>query len=654
MNIIARLSRFLSIRSDNIELMQEQYRAYSRQMPMMYLILTTSTWGLALTHLAVAPWWLTLLWPSALTVMSVVRLCHWHKTRHAVFSPAAVIRALRTTCIASIVITMAFAGWAFTLYPYGDAYARSHIAFYLAIVMMSCISCLIYVRLAAFTVAAMVNIVFIGFFLTTGHPTFIAMAVTLAFASVGMLLVVATNHRTFAHMVVSQQRSARLGEENLRLANLDSLTDLPNRRSFFANLNEAIVHHADGAGRIVVGLLDLDGFKPVNDIYGHAVGDTLLCQIALRLRDKVDPAVAVFRLGGDEFAFIFVTDDVDAVLEQSRDLCAALRQPFRLANCAVRVSGTVGLAIYPDMANNAEDLFERADYAMYRAKHGAHRGEALLFSAEDEAKIRRSSVIEQALKIADLDQELSLMFQPIVDVRTDRITGFEALARWRSPELGQVSPAEFIPVAEQAGLINTLTIVLLRKALGVAATWPDHIRLSFNLSVCDISSPENLLRITALIGDSGVLPSRVEFEITETAMVNDFAAIFVAVDTLKRIGIAISLDDFGTGYSSLRQVHQLPLDKLKIDRSFVSDIDNNRASQKIVKSLISLCSDLNLDCVVEGVETRGELDAIRMLGGKFVQGYYYGTPMRSEDLGELVGRASSPARAPYTAYTAAA
>ena len=649
MNIVARLSRFLSIRSDNAELMQEQYRAYSRQMPMMYLVLTTSTWGLALTHLRIAPWWLTLLWPCALTMMSVVRLSHWHKTRHATFSAAEVVKALRTTYIAAIIITMAFAGWALALYPYGDAHARSHIAFYLAIVMMACVSCLIYVRLAAFTVAAIVNSLFIGFVLMTGHPTFIAMAVTLAFASAGMILVVVTNHRTFEHMVASQQRSARLSNENLRLANLDSLTGLPNRRSFFANLNAAIVRHRGRASKIAVGLLDLDGFKPVNDTYGHAVGDTLLCQIALRLRAQVGPAVEVFRLGGDEFAFIFVTDDVADVLAQSHDLCAALRQPFKLANCTALVSGTVGLAIYPDMANNAEDLFERADYAMYRAKHGGQRGEASLFSDEDEAKIRRSSIIEQALKIADLDRELSLMFQPIVDVRTDRVVGFEALARWSSPELGQVSPAEFIPVAEQAGLINALTTVLLGKALAEAATWPNHLRLSFNLSVFDISSPENLLRITTLIRNSGITPSRVEFEITETAMVSDFVAIFVAVNTLKEVGVAISVDDFGTGYSSLRQVHQLPLDKLKIDRSFVSDIDTNQASQKIVKSLISLCSDLNLDCVVEGVETRGELDAIRKLGGKLVQGYYYGTPMRAEALGQLVGRQPSPAHSYYTA-----
>jgi len=646
MTIIERFTRFMSLHSDNAELMQEQYRAYSRQMPMMYLILTASTWGLALSHVTLAPWWLTLMWPSVLTVLSIVRVVHWWRKREVVFDTAAATKAMRVTYIAAVIITIAFAGWAFALYPYGDAYARSHVAFYLAIVMMACIFCLMYVRPAAFTVAAMVNFPFIGFFLFTGQPTFIAIAITVAFASVGMMLVVLTNHRTFEHMVLSQQRSNSLSQENLRLANVDSLTDLPNRRSFFANLTEKVARHEGTDTKIVAGLLDLDGFKPVNDTYGHAVGDALLRQIALRLRDGVGPEVEVFRLGGDEFALIFVTDDVGDALEQAYDLCAALRQPFKLATCTARISSTVGLAVYPDMAGSAEDLFERADYAMYRAKRGAGRGEAWLFSAEDEAEIRRSSIIEQALKVADLDQQLSLMFQPIVDVHSDQIVGFEALARWQSPELGQVSPAEFIPIAEQAGLITSLTTTLLSKALAVAAGWPERIRLSFNLSVFDISSPESLLRITSLIGKSGVSPARIEFEITETAMVSDFAAILAAVDTLKRIGVSISLDDFGTGYSSLRQVHQLPLDKLKIDRCFVSDIDTNEASQKIVKSLISLCNDLNLACVVEGVETRGELDAIRTLGGKLVQGYYYGTPTRPEELMMLVQRAApyAPAR----------
>ena len=645
MKIIERFIRFMSLSSGNAGLMQEQYRAYSRQMPMMYLILVAGTWALALTHIALAPWWLTLLWPSFLTVVSIVRLGHWARKRDIVLDAVAATKALRKTYVAAVVITVAFAGWAFTLYPYGDAYARSHVAFYLAIIVIACIFCLMYVRPAAFTVAAMVNGAFIVFFMATGQPTFIAMAVTVAFASIGMMLVVHTNHRTFESMVLSQQRSESLSPENLRLANLDSLTDLPNRRSFFASLNEMVAADRGTQSKIVVGLLDLDGFKAVNDTYGHAVGDALLCQVALRLRENAGPEVGVFRLGGDEFALIFVAGDVGDVLEQAYDLCASLRQPYHLTGCTARISSTIGLAVYPDMAGGAEELFERADYAMYRAKRGAGRGEAWLFSAEDEATIRRSSIVEQALKVADLDDELSLMFQPIVDIQSGDTIGFEALARWESPELGRVSPAEFIPVAEQAGLINGLTVVLLDKALRAAETWPDHIRLSFNLSVFDISSAESLLRITSLIGRSGVSPSRIEFEITETAMVSDFAAILAAVDTLKRIGVSISLDDFGTGYSSLRQVHQLPLDKLKIDRSFVSDIDTNEASQKIVKSLVSLCNDLHLACVVEGVETRSELDAIRMLGGKLVQGYYYGTPARLEDLPELWSNASQPIRA---------
>lgn len=228
---------------------------------------------------------------------------------------------------------------------------------------------------------------------------------------------------------------------------------------------------------------------------------------------------------------------------------------------------------------------------------------------------------------ADLDAEMAVFFQPIVDIKTNETRSFEALARWNSPVLGRVSPGLFIPVAERIGLVNQLSRVLLRKALAVAATWPEEIGLSFNLSTHDISSSESVAAIVGIILSSGVDPSRLDLEITETAVMYDFTQAKAAIEIFKLLGCGIALDDFGTGYSSLSQLHALPLTKIKIDRSFVSDLDKNPASYKIVKSLLALSPDMGLGCVIEGVETREELAELEKLGGRLVQGYYFSPPV---------------------------
>ena len=243
------------------------------------------------------------------------------------------------------------------------------------------------------------------------------------------------------------------------------------------------------------------------------------------------------------------------------------------------------------------------------------------------------------LSRADLDAELAVLFQPIIDIQSGRTVAFEALARWNSPVLGSVSPALFIPVAERIGLIGALTCVLLKKALAAACRWPDNVGLSFNLSTHDISSPDGVATIASIILSSGIDPRRLDLEITETAMMYDFGQAKASIEVFKILGCGIALDDFGTGYSSLSQLHALPLTKIKIDRSFVSGLHQNPASYKIVKSLLALSSDMGLGCVIEGVETSEELDALKKLGGLLVQGYFYSPPVAETEIaGFLPGR----------------
>jgi diguanylate cyclase (GGDEF)-like protein len=426
------------------------------------------------------------------------------------------------------------------------------------------------------------------------------------------------------------RETLRLAEENSRLANLDSLTDLPNRRRFFANLHERLRLAAQDDKRFVVGVIDLDGFASVNDVYGHVVGDQVLVESGRRLREVSDEAVLLARLGGDEFGVLVDGDLSEAQINAYGErLCAALRAPFPLADVTAQIAGSIGFATYPEAGTSAALLFERADYALYHAKQHA-RGRPTIFSREHEVQIRQSASIERCLRNGDLEKELSLAFQPIFDVTRGEVVAFEALARWDSPELGRVPPDVFIRVAERTDFISQLTQILLRKALACARSWRDDIRISFNLSARDIGSAKAILKIIAIIENSDVVPERIDLEVTETAVMRDFDKGCECLNALKALGARIALDDFGTGYSSLSYVHRLPLDKIKIDRSFIKDIETQPACRDIVKTIIDLCRNLKLTCVIEGMETNEQAQILRGLGGAMMQGYYFGKPMPAD------------------------
>jgi diguanylate cyclase (GGDEF)-like protein len=640
---LTQIRNFLSVPHDNPELLKAQYQAFSHQLPLMYFILLTNTWALAVSHFSAAPVWLTIYVPTVFTILCGIRLVGWWRSRYVVPTHQMALHALTRTNHLTSIITIAFSAWALGLVPYGDDLARAHVAFYMAITVIGCIFSLMHLRPAAFMVAVIANLVFIGFFGSSGNLTFVAMAANSLLVTIAMLFILMGNYRDFARMVDGQASMKAMSNENFRLANLDSLTGLPNRRQFFARLDEEFQLARTQGHRLAVGVLDLDGFKPVNDIYGHAIGDKLLIAVGERLIASCGEATHLARLGGDEFALIVNDVSDQELLARGQRMCAALRAPFVLTEATVQISASIGFTVFPELAFTATDLFEQADYALYHSKRTS-RGNPVLFSTKHEAEIHRNARIEHALLAADLDNELAVFFQPVVDARTGKAIGFEALARWNSPSLGSVPPGQFIAVAERAGIVSRLTRVLLEKALAAAARWPDDIRLSFNLSNHDISSSEGVVRIVGLVLTSGIDPRRIDFEITETSIMRDFEQAKVAIDAIKALGCGVSLDDFGTGFSSLSQLHALPLTKIKIDRSFVTELHERPASYKIVKSLIALSRDMGLGCVIEGVETANELNTLVRLGGFEIQGYYYSPPLPESELaafldGPIVGAA---------------
>ncbi|UVO38971.1 EAL domain-containing protein [Bradyrhizobium arachidis] len=620
------------------DLLRAQFDAFSKQIPLLYFILISNTLAVAYTYVNVAPDWLTMIVPSVLTLLAALRTFWWLRQRGLVRSDADILRNLRATNWMTLPIGAGFTAWSFALYPYGDPFAKSQVAFYMAVTVIGCIFSLMHLRSAALIVTLVVDVPYVLFFWATGEPTLKAIAVNNLLVSGAMVTVLFIYYRDFADLVASrksllaqQAATQALSDENFRLANLDSLTELPNRRRFFAELSSAFNNAEIRRARVAVGIIDLDGFKPINDNYGHSVGDRVLIEAGRRIREVCEgfgpQRVEFARLGGDEFGLVVCGDPEDADLARLGErIGEQVKLPYQLDTAHTGLSCSIGFALYPHSATTAEALYECADYSLYHAKRHL-RGRTVIFSSELEAEIRSRGVIETLLRTADFDTEMELVFQPIVDSMNEHTVGFEALARWQSPRLGWVSPADFIPAAERIGLIRPLTQALLVRALAAAKTWPDHTRLSFNLSAHDICSPDGILPLIAIIEKSGVTPRRLDFEITETAVTFDFARAQQSIAALKAMGCGISLDDFGTGYSSLSHVHRLPLDKLKIDRSFVADINENPVSHKIIKSLTGLCDDMEIACVVEGVETRAQLDTLRRLGCDFLQGYYFAKPM---------------------------
>ena len=635
---IRQIGALFRIPTENPELVQSQLRMFRSQVPVLYFMLAINVAAASYTHLWSAPIYLTLAGSGLLGAFCLLRIVIWMRRDLRVMSPADASRGLRRTIFVSSGVTVLFFAWGVSLYPYGDAYAQSEIAFFLAVTVIGCIFCLMHFRPAAFALIFTGVAPTVIFLIGTGRPTFVAMAINLALLSAAIVHILIKHSRDFASMINFQTElgkkhleTLRLAEENSRLANLDAVTDLPNRRQFFAKLNETLRLAEQRRSRFIVGLIDLDGFKSVNDVYGHVAGDQVLVETGRRLTDACDGAALIARLGGDEFGILIEGDLSDAqIATHGGRICEALQAPFVLTDVIAQISGSVGFARFPEAGTTTGALFERADYALYHAKQHA-RGRPIIFSAEHETEIRESATVERCLHNADLERELSLNFQPIFDVSRNAIVAFEALARWDNPELGRVSPGVFVPVAERTDFITHLTKILLRKGLAYARTWPEEVRMSFNLSVRDIASSEAIMNIIAIIEESGVAPSRIDLEVTETALMRDFDKGCECLRALKALGVKIALDDFGTGYSSLSYIRHLPLDKIKIDRSFIKDIETQAACRDIVKTIIDLCRNLKLACVIEGMETREQADLLLALGGTLMQGYYFGRDMPADE-----------------------
>ena len=617
-------------------LLVAQYLRLREHIPALYGVLSVNAAILAYTHRGLAPGPLVLTVPAILIAICMIRMLVWMRPITATdLDPALVKMRMARVVALAVALSVAYVSWALMLDRYGGPDEHGHVAIFVAVTVLGCIFCLTFLPLAALLVAVAVLGTFLVYCFSVGSEVSIAGALNITLVTAVVVKILRDYYDSFVSLEVSQRelqierrQAQALGEENARLAQTDALTGLPNRRYFFATL-ENLLENAGPDEVFTVGLIDLDRFKPINDTHGHAHGDRLLQVIGSRIKAQCPESAIIARLGGDEFGMIVMSgpEETEGI---TQILCKAIHEPVRIGDTLVSVGCSAGLAVYPETARQADLLFDRADFALYHAKRNK-RGQSVRFSENLEKLIRSEQAIDAAIQTADLSNEVSLVYQPIVATDDLSPIAVECLARWTSPTLGAVSPEQLIASAERVGRAREVTLLLFDTALAALAQLPPSLRMTFNLSGYNLCDAETITALLKRMTDAGCDPSRLMFEITETSLITDLRMADRALRRLRETGACIALDDFGTGYSSLSSLHRLPLDMVKIDRSFAARLDES-SGRRLITAIRNLARALSLECVIEGIETENQLISARLAGFTLVQGFFIDRPMPLSDL----------------------
>ncbi|WP_264049554.1 bifunctional diguanylate cyclase/phosphodiesterase [Methylobacterium flocculans] len=427
-------------------------------------------------------------------------------------------------------------------------------------------------------------------------------------------------------LAVRDLTARRRAERQIRfLAGHDVLTGLPNRQNFYESLDRMIRQAAASGDRLALLAINLDGFKEINDLFGHAIGDATLVRVAGLLGDQLGTSQVAARIAGDEFAVVTPCAHAVAAGRLAEEIRAALYASDGLTGSEPLPEATIGIALFPDDAGDRNDLLNAADTALGLAK-SAGRGSYRFFEAAMGREVRERRILEKALRLALAQGELRLVYQPQAEIRTGRVIGFEALLRWHHPVRGLISPGLFIPIAEESGLIQEIGAWALGEACREAASWTVPLTVAVNVSGLQVHDSGFAPIVRAILAETGLDPARLELEITETALIRDPARASVNLRELKALGLRIAMDDFGTGYSSLSNLRQFPFDAIKIDGSFIAAVDSNPQAAAIARSVLGLGAGLGLPVIAEGVETAGELAFLAAENCHAAQGYYIGRP----------------------------
>ncbi|WP_430431545.1 putative bifunctional diguanylate cyclase/phosphodiesterase [Oceanicaulis sp.] len=473
--------------------------------------------------------------------------------------------------------------------------------------------------------------------------TFQILAFTTAVAT---LVVVGAGGIGYAVEAGLRERSDR---RMRHLALHDIVTNLPNRACFSAMVDHAIETRA--GKRLAVLMIDLNRFKEINDVWGHQAGDTVLCDIADRLRGHERPGGFAARLGGDEFGIVIPVEDEAALTEELNLIDSLFQTPVRHADFEIITSASLGVALCPDDGEDRETLMRNADLAMYKAKtdplHRIQQYEHALGEA-----VRQRRELAQDLRRALETSQLKMHYQPQIDLKTGDVCGYEALVRWPHPVRGLVSPAEFIPLAEANGLIGRLGDWVLETTCEEVARWPGSPKVAINLSAIQLNDPHLVGKVLQALVSTGLSPTQLEIELTETALIHDLRQSLSVLRRIKALGVSMALDDFGTGYSALETLRQFPFDKIKLDKGFTDGLSDGGRSRAVISAVVTLARNLDIPVLAEGVETADQLELLNMVGCEQAQGYLIGRPAPAENgappaVQDVMWRPAEPAATHY-------
>ena len=614
---------------------EERYAALRRQVPVIYLVAVTNLIGLHLaTGVTLAFGWAL---PAALLVCAMVRSVQWLKRRKQTISHALMLQQLRQTVLLAAALCVVVSGWCVFLLAAVDLAGRWPVILFGSLTAIGTAY-----GLSSFPAAARLPLIVLALPLSavglfSGELAISGAALSLAVVAALILRLISVHNNHFSGVIqsrftISEEREAvqRARRDADKAAATDFLTGLANRRALLEKIAFEL-GRPSSEGRFSLAIIDLDRFKPINDNFGHATGDEILKQVAGLLKEAAGDDAFVARLGGDEFAILFPR----TATETAEKLTATLARTVEIGGRQFDLSASCGVATTRrGRARSPLHLLEQADMALYEAK-GNGAGRIAFFSPGIKAKHLRRSRIEEALRAEARDGDgLELNFQPIYDLGSGKIIAFEALARWATDELGTVSPAEFMPLAEQVNVIAPISDQLLNKALAEAVKWDPQVKLSFNLSAIQLCSGGAANVILEAVARHRFPTSRLQVEVTETALMGDFGRARVELQILRESGVSIALDDFGAGYASITYLREMEFDQIKLDGSLIT-ASNRFGGKRLLAALIGLCDALNVVCVAEHIETEEQLRMLVSMGCEAGQGYWLHKPVRAEEVRSL-------------------